>query len=82
MLHIFEDQWKSNLDECKSIICKSINGINFNCQPYVNNNEFIGDNTYPIFGNYEIISITEPEAHVAGKFTYYDCGKIIYKMKT
>lgn len=81
MLHIFEDQWKINQQACKDIIKASIDRTYVNCLKRESDGIIVGDNSLPIFGQYKILSITEPIAHIVGKCTYYDCGNVLYKIK-
>lgn len=80
MLHVFEDQWKSNQQKCKDVIKASIDQTYENCIKKESDYLIVGDNSLPIFGQYNVVSITEPLAHVVGKYTYYDCGQVTYKM--
>lgn len=78
ILHIFEDDWKTNSEKCKSMlascISKTFKNVIEKTDDYI-----VGDNSKPIFGEYDILKITKPEKHQIGQLVYYDCGKIFYK---
>jgi len=62
-LHVFEDDWKTNNVICKHIIEQCIHGTFNNFLRKTDDGFIVGDNSKPIFGNYDIISITEPIRH-------------------
>ena len=78
ILHIYEDEWKNDQDKIKLIIESCIKG-DFKNIVSEENGILIGRNDFPVFGNYEIIKITEPELHTQYDLSYYDAGKIYYK---
>lgn len=78
MLHIYEDEWKNDNEKIKLIISECINGGYRNVISE-ENGVLIGRNDFPIFGDYEIIKITEPEIHTKYELSYFDAGKIYYK---
>lgn len=78
LIHIYEDLWKLKKDYIKNIIKECIDGT-FQNILYKDGKNLIGNNDYPIFGNYKIIEITKPEKHIIGKNIYYDSGKIKYR---
>lgn len=78
LIQIFEDAWLSEQEKCKDIIKKCILG-GFVNRISSDGDCIIGDNNFPIYGDYEIIDVIDPEKHVVGKHTYYDSGKVIYR---
>ena len=80
LIHIFEDQWSSNIQLCKKRIAECIAG-SYNNILAIHDDILVGDNSFPIFGNYEIVKITKPSKHQLERFAYYDCGKIFYRRK-
>ena len=58
LLHIFEDDWRINIIKCKNIVQDCIHGTFKNVIEIMDNGCIIGDNSKPIYGNYEIVQIT------------------------
>lgn len=82
MLHIFEDKWKTNQEWCKDVIKASLDEAYENSLMKKDDGIVVGDNSLPIFGQYKVMSITEPTAHTFGKYTYYDCGNVLLYKQT
>lgn len=80
LIHIFEDDWKSRKRVCKDIISQCIRG-SFKNELGRDGVVIIGDNAYPIPEQSKIVEITKPQRHKVGRLSYFDCGKILYKME-
>lgn len=80
MLHVFENEWNVRKDVCKDVIRRCIDGT-FKNVLRTDGEIIVGDNSLPVFGDFEIVGITCPEPCNVGKLTYYDCGNILYKPK-
>lgn len=80
MIHIFEDAWKSNRKMCEWIIRECINGT-FRNVIREEGDIVVGDNSLPVFGDFEIVGITCPKLCAVGNVAYYDCGDILYRKR-
>lgn len=80
MIHIFEDAWKKDCRKCKDIIAKCIAG-EYKNEIGRKGKVIIGDNAYPLPSGATILEVTKPEKHQIGRMSYYDSGKVLYKME-
>lgn len=80
LIHIFEDAWKKNQQFYKDVIEKCIAG-QFRNEIRRDGEVIIGDNSFPIPEQATIVGITKPQKHKIGRVTYFDSGKVLYKVK-
>lgn len=79
LIHLFEDAWTIDKAKYKSIIKDCLTEKFDNVLSIENDGSIVGDNNFPIYGDYEIIDFIQPQKHNVGKHIYYDSGKVIYR---
>ena len=65
---------------CEWIIRECINGT-FRNVIREEGDIVVGDNSLPVFGDFEIVGITCPKLCAVGNVAYYDCGDILYRKR-